>query len=149
MHALCTVQHFHNGGGSPGCWALFQNTLNPYYGCASNVRVCSCMHVFVEYIVCACVVRCLPVFPCGSFHVHVCTCMYMYMMKRGFESRPRQLFFFSGKKELSSGVVACICLVSITDYSCTCICTCSSIILCTCMHMCTCSCVHVEYVLSR
>ena len=32
---------------------------------------------------------------------------------------PRQLFFFSGKKELSSGVIACICLVSITDYSCT------------------------------
>ena len=26
------------------------------------------------------------------------------------------------KKELSSGVVACICLVSITDYSCTCMC---------------------------
>ena len=25
------------------------------------------------------------------------------------------------KKELSSGVVACICLVSITDYSCTCV----------------------------
>ena len=27
--------------------------------------------------------------------------------------------FSLGKKELSSGVVACICLVSITDYSCT------------------------------
>ena len=38
---------------------------------------------------------------------------------RRFESHPRQLFFFSAKKELSSGVVACICLVSITDYSCT------------------------------
>ena len=36
----------------------------------------------------------------------------------GFESCLRQLFFFSGKKEeLSSGVVACICFVSITDYS--------------------------------
>ena len=35
--------------------------------------------------------------------------------RHGFESRPRQLFFFSWKKELSSGIVACICLVSITD----------------------------------
>ena len=36
-----------------------------------------------------------------------------------FESRPRQLFFFSWKKrELSSGVVAWICLVSMTDYTC-------------------------------
>ena len=31
----------------------------------------------------------------------------------------------SGKRELSSGVVACICLVSITDYTCT-------------VHVCTC-----------
>ena len=38
---------------------------------------------------------------------------------RGFESRLRQLFF-SGEKELSLGVVACICLVSITDHTCTC-----------------------------
>ena len=30
------------------------------------------------------------------------------------------LLFLWKKKELSSGVVACICLVSITDYSCTC-----------------------------
>ena len=29
------------------------------------------------------------------------------------------LLFLWGKKELSSGVVVCICLVSITDYSCT------------------------------
>ena len=28
--------------------------------------------------------------------------------------------FSLGKKELSSGIVACTCLVSITDYSCTC-----------------------------
>ena len=32
------------------------------------------------------------------------------------------LLFLLGKKELSSGVVACICLVSITDYTCTCNC---------------------------
>ena len=29
------------------------------------------------------------------------------------------LLFLLGKKELSSGVIACICLVSITDYTCT------------------------------
>ena len=39
----------------------------------------------------------------------------------------------SGKRELSSGVVACICLVSITDYTCTVhVCTCT-------VHVCTCT----------
>ena len=33
---------------------------------------------------------------------------------------PEAALLFLWKKELSSGVVACICLVSITDYSCTC-----------------------------
>ena len=32
---------------------------------------------------------------------------------------PKAALLFLWKKELSSGVVACICLVSITDYTCT------------------------------
>ena len=52
-------------------------------------------------------------------------CMYMYMSNcstckymliRGSSS------FSLEKKELSLGVIACICLVSITDYSCICTC---------------------------
>ena len=38
--------------------------------------------------------------------------------RHGFKSRPRQLFFFSWKKGLSLGIVAWICLVSMTDYTC-------------------------------
>ena len=41
---------------------------------------------------------------------------------------PEAALLFLGKKELSSGVVACICLVSLTDYSCiSMLCTCITI----------------------
>ena len=54
-------------------------------------------------------------------HLHI----YMYMSaynteRQGFESRSS---FSPGKKGLSSGVVAWICLVSMTDYTHTCTCS--------------------------
>ena len=77
-------------------------------------------------------------------HVHVCVCTCLSGERRHLpcinfkdSARPYSicldrrtsrvrvppeaaLLFLWGKKELSLGVVACICLVSITDYSCTC-----------------------------
>ena len=59
-------------------------------------------------------------------------CMYMYMNwlsgsvgrasawyaeHRRFESRLRQLIFSLEKKELSSGVVALLCLVSLNEFT--------------------------------
>ena len=45
-------------------------------------------------------------------HIHTCT-------SRVRVPPEAALLFLLGKKELSSGVVACICLVSINDHTCT------------------------------
>ena len=53
-------------------------------------------------------------------HVHVGRASAWYAEHRGVESRLRQsLLFLLRKRELSSGVVALLCLVSMTDRSCT------------------------------
>ena len=52
----------------------------------------------------------------------------------GFKSHLRQLFFFSWEKEeLSLGVVALLCLVSMTEYACTCSCDLECLYTCTCL----------------
>ena len=69
---------------------------------------------------------------CTCTHVHVCVHMYhllayiyspsrvcVYTCCHGFDTGLRQLIFFSGTKELSSGVVALCCLVSMTQFICT------------------------------
>ena len=56
-------------------------------------------------------------------HIHIHYMMYMYMYRMSRVQIPPEaalLFFLGKKKELSSGVVALLCLVSMTDCSCTC-----------------------------
>ena len=53
----------------------------------------------------------------GKEYMHLHVYMYMHICMYIVPPVAAPLFLWK-KKELSSGVVACICLVSITDYSC-------------------------------
>ena len=55
----------------------------------------------------------------GNDHVVIRMYAHTYMYITGSSPAEAALLFLLGKKELSSGVVACICLVSINDRTCT------------------------------
>ena len=71
----------------------------------------SSVHIYMYMCICTCI---LYMNTCTLYTVHS-------VIEQGNYASRQQTNFdmkISGKKELSSGVVACICLVSITDYSC-------------------------------
>ena len=90
------------------CMLLIVHTVSCAGLCNMMYSTCMCVYIHVFSSTCTCTCT--------------CTCWYSICLecRRSRVRVPPEaaLLFLWKKKELSSGVVACICLVSITDYSC-------------------------------